>query len=105
MVLGTAVDSNLLSYLMLVIMKEQGAVVGRGGASPQPSGEAELALRCRTRQSQPSAIGRGRASPQMSGEVEPALGPLGEAESSPQGSNEAELIFRHSGKKCSSVLV
>ena len=66
MVLGTAVDPNVLSYLVLVIVKEQGAVVGRGGASPQPSGEAE---------------------------------------SSPRGSGEAEPIFRHSGKKCSRVLV
>ena len=41
MVLGTVVDSNVLFYLVLVIMKEQGAVVGRGGASPQPSSEVE----------------------------------------------------------------
>ena len=45
MVLGTAVDSNVLSYLVLVIMKEQDAVVGRGGASPLPSGEAESSPR------------------------------------------------------------
>ena len=45
MVLSTAVDSNVLSYLVLVIMKEQGAVVEQGRASPQPSGEAESALR------------------------------------------------------------
>ena len=44
MVIGTAVDSNVLSYLVLVIMKEQGAAVGRGGASPWGSGEAEPAL-------------------------------------------------------------
>ena len=59
MVLGTAVDLNVLSYLMLVIMKEQGAVVGRGGASPQPSGEAELALM----KEQGATVGRGGASP------------------------------------------
>ena len=45
MVLGTAVDSNVLSYLVLIIMKEQGVGVGRGRASPQPSGEAESSPR------------------------------------------------------------
>ena len=59
MVLGMAVDSNVLSYPMLVSMKEQGAVVGRGGASPRGSGEAEPALGRRARWSQPLAIGRG----------------------------------------------
>ena len=69
MVLDTAVDSNVLSYLVLVFMKDQGAVVERGGASPQSSGEAESspqrsgevepALGSRARQSQPLAIGRG----------------------------------------------
>ena len=95
MVLGTAVDSNVLSYPVLVIMKEQGEVVGRGGACPQPSGEAEPALGHRARRSQPSAVGRGGACPRTSGE----------AESNPRGSGEAEPIFRRSGKKCSSVLV
>ena len=57
MVLGTTVDSNVLSYLVPVIMKEQGAVVGRGGASPQPSSEAEPALSHRARWSQPLAVG------------------------------------------------
>ena len=32
MVLGTAVDSSVLSYPVLVIMKEQGADVGQGRA-------------------------------------------------------------------------
>ena len=32
-------------------MKEQGAVIGRGGANPHPSGEVELALSRRARQS------------------------------------------------------
>ena len=44
MVLDTAVDSNVLLYLVLVIIKEQGAIVGRGEACPQPSGEAEPTL-------------------------------------------------------------
>ena len=44
MALGTTVDSNVLSYLVLIIMKEQGTVVGRGEACPQTSGEAEPAL-------------------------------------------------------------
>jgi len=52
MVLGTMVDLSVLSYLLLIIRKEQGAVIGRGRASPQPSGEAE-------------------SSPQGSGEAEP----------------------------------
>ena len=83
MVLGTVVDLSVLSYPMLVIMKEQGADVGRGGALPsdvgrggaypQTSGEAEPAPRCRERWSQPPDVGRGGAYPQMSGEAEPAL--------------------------------
>ena len=52
MVLGTMVDLSVLSYPMLVIMKEQGADVGRGGALP-------------------SDVGRGGACPQTSGEAEP----------------------------------
>ena len=52
MVLGTAVDSNVLSYPVPVIMKEQGAVVGRGGACPGMSGEVE-----------PSPRGSGEAEP------------------------------------------
>ena len=35
MVLGTMVDSNVLSYPMPVIMKEQGTVVGRDRACPR----------------------------------------------------------------------
>jgi hypothetical protein len=34
MALGIAVDSNVLSYLVLVFMKEQGVAIGRGGATP-----------------------------------------------------------------------
>ena len=49
MALDTAVDSNVLLYPVLVFMKDQGAVVGRGGASPQLSGEAEHALGRRAR--------------------------------------------------------
>ena len=59
MVFGTAVDSNVLSYPVLIIMKEQGAVIERGGASPRTSGEAEPALGRRARRSQPSGVGRG----------------------------------------------
>ena len=73
MVLSTAVDSNVLSYPVLVIMKEHGAVIGQGGACPQTLGEAEPALSRRARRSLPSDIGRGGAYPQPSGEVEPAL--------------------------------
>ena len=51
MVLDIMVDSNVLSYPVLVFMKDQGAVVGRGGASPQSSGEVEPALGHRVRQS------------------------------------------------------
>ena len=76
MTLGTAVDSNVLSYPVLVFMKEQGTVVGRGRACPRTLDEVELALSRRTRRSL-----------------------------SPWGSGEAEPIFRRSGKKCSSVLV
>ena len=60
MVLGTAVDSNVMSYPMLVIMKKQGVVVGRGGTSPGTSSEAEPAL-------------GGGAYPRTSGDAEPAL--------------------------------
>ena len=92
MVLGTAFDLNVLSYLVLVIMKEQGVIVrrgrlcpsrrarrslpsavGRGGTCPRTSGVAEPALGGRVRQSQPLAVGRGRARPRMSGEAEPAI--------------------------------
>ena len=59
MALDTTVDSNVLSYPVLVFMKDQGAVVGRGGVSPRGSGEAEPALGRRARWSQPLAIGRG----------------------------------------------
>ena len=74
MVLGTAVDLSVLSFLLFVIMKEQGAIVGRGGACPHTSGEAEPALRRRAKRSLPSVVGRGGASPRTSGEAEPALG-------------------------------
>ena len=83
MALDTAVDSNVLSYPVLVFMKDQGAVVGRGGARPRASGETEpalshrarwslalggrarrsLALSRRARRSLPSDVGRGGACP------------------------------------------
>jgi len=42
--LGTVVDANVLSYPVLVFMKEQGVVIERGGACPQMLGEAEPAI-------------------------------------------------------------
>ena len=74
MALGTVVDSNVLSYPVLVFMKEQGVVIGRGGASPQTSGEAVPTLSHRAWWRQPSDVGQGGASPQTSGEAEPAHG-------------------------------
>jgi len=59
MVLRIAVDLSVLSYPVLVLMKEKGVVVGRGRASPQPSGEVEPALSHRARQSLPLDVGRG----------------------------------------------
>ena len=71
MVLGIAVDLSVLSYPVLVIMKEPGADVVRGGACLGTSGEAEPAPRRRARrspalggrarQSQPLGVGRGGA--------------------------------------------
>ena len=74
MVLGTAVDSNVLSYTVLVIMKEQGAIIGRGRANPETSGEAEPALRRWVSQSPPSAVGWGRSSPRTLGGADLVLG-------------------------------
>ena len=62
MVLGVVFDSNVISYPVLILMKEQGVLVGRGGVCPRPSSEAEVALGRRTRWSQPSGVGRGGAS-------------------------------------------
>ena len=73
MVLGTMFDLNVLSYLVLVITKEQGVIVGRGGVCPRPSSKAKPILSRRARRDLPSNIGRGRASPRGSGEAEPAL--------------------------------
>ena len=69
MALGTAVDSNVLSYPVLVFMKEQGVAVGRGGASPQALGETKPVLSRLVRRSLPSGVGRDEACPQPSGEV------------------------------------
>ena len=74
MVLGTTFDSNVPSYPVLVIMKDQGAVVERGGACPRTSGEAKPTLGRRARRSQPSGVGRDGANPQRSGETELTLG-------------------------------
>ena len=85
MVLGTMVDLSVLSYLLLIIRKEQGAVIGRGRASPQPSVGTEPVFKRWARRSPPLDTGQGGTSP--------------------RGSGEAEPIFRHSGKKHSRVLV
>ena len=74
MVLGTVVDSNVLSYPVLIIMKGQGADIRRGRASPRMLGGAEPALGRRARQNKPSAIGRGGVWPQTSDEAESAPG-------------------------------
>ena len=68
MALDIMVDLNVLSYPVLVFMKDQGAVVGRGSASPQSSGEVKpalgrwarqsLAFSRLARRSPPLAIGR-----------------------------------------------
>jgi len=104
MVLGTAVDSNVLSYLVLIIMKEQGVVIGRGRACPQPlvrgeaypqpSGEAEPALSRRASGACPRTSGEAEPALRRSGEAEPALNrrarrslppqTLGEVESTPR---------------------
>ena len=73
MVLGTVFDSNVLSYLVLVIMKEQGVIVERGGVCPRPSGKAEPVLNRWARRDLPSDVGLGGASPWGSGEAELAL--------------------------------
>ena len=57
MALDIMVHSNVLSNPMLIFMKDQGVVVGRGGASPQSSGEAEPALGRWASQSPPSDVG------------------------------------------------
>ena len=54
MALDTTVDSNILSYPVLIFMKDQGAVVGQGGARPRASGEVE---------SSPQASGEAESSP------------------------------------------
>ena len=56
MVLGAAFDSNVMSYPMLIFMKVQGVLVGRGGARPRTSGGAEPALRRRARRNQASVV-------------------------------------------------
>ena len=90
MALDIVVDSNVLSYPVLVFMKDQDAVVGRGGASPQSSGEVEPVLgrrsppfRRRVRRSYPLALGQGGARPRTSGEAEPSPWGSGKTESSP----------------------
>ena len=61
MVLGAAFDSNVMLYPVLIIMKAQGVLVGRGGVCPRPSGEAEPVLSRRARRSQPLDVGQGEA--------------------------------------------
>ena len=71
----------------------------------QSSGEAEPALERRGRRGLPPAVGRGGACRRTSGEAELALSRQTRRSLSPWGSDEAEPIFRRSGKKCSNVLV
>jgi len=105
---GTAFDSNVLSYPVLIIMKEQGIIGGQGGACPRPSCKTEPVLSRRARQDLPSDIGRGKACPQTSGEAEPALGgrarrshPLavGPGEARPWTSGEAEPALGHRARR------
>ena len=114
MVLGTAFDLSVLSYPVLVIMKEQGANVGRGGACPRTSGEAEPALGRRARRSLPSAVGQGGASPRPSGEVEPALrhrarqsqpSAIGQGRACPRTSSEAKPALSHRARRNQSSVV
>ena len=56
MVLDAAVDPNVLSYPVPIIMKERGAVVRRGGASLWTSGEVRSIGRGGAK---PSGVGRG----------------------------------------------
>ena len=57
MVLDAAVDPNVLSYPVPIIMRERGVVVRRGGASLWTSGEARFALSPWARRSRPTDIG------------------------------------------------
>ena len=81
--------------------RSQPSDIGRGGASPQTSGEVEPALKRRARRSQPSDIGRGGNNPQTSGEAEPSLeGRTGRSQpleasrgrTDPRGQGEAEPV-------------
>ena len=63
MVLGAVFDLNVMWYPMLILMKARGVLVGRGGASPRPSGKAEPTIGRRARRSPPSVVGRGGAGP------------------------------------------
>ena len=91
MVLDAAVDPNVLSYPMPIIMKERGAVVRRGGASLWTSGETgpalgrqarrSLAFIHRARRSPSSGVGRGEAQPSGVGRGGAQPLGLGEAES------------------------
>jgi len=61
MVLDAAVDPNVLSYSVPIIMKERGAVVGRGGARPRASVEAEPSPRGSV-EAEPTPRGQARRS-------------------------------------------
>ena len=93
MVLGAAFDPNVKSYPVLILMMEQGVLVGRGGVCPQSLGEAEPS---------PRGSGEAESSPRGSGKAESSPEPLGEAESSPRGLGEAESSPRGSGEAESS---
>ena len=103
MVLDATVDPNILSYPMPIIMRERGAVVRRGRASPWTSGEARrnlafggwarrslalrvsarwsIALSPRVRRSCPPAIWGGGVNRRASGEAEPNSCHLGKKRS------------------------
>ena len=105
MVLGTVVDLSVLSYLLLVIMKEWSAVVGRGGAHPQTSDEAEPALSHRARQSLSLDVGRGRARPRTPGEAEPALGGWARRNQSSVARTRSVVAFLSDRKRQRSMVI
>ena len=72
MVLDAAVDLNILSYPVPIIMRERGVVVRRGGASLWTSGKARSVLGCRARWSL-ALICWARPSPALGGRVRRSL--------------------------------
>ena len=72
MVLEAAVDLNVLSYPIPIIMREQGEVVRQDETSPWISSEARFVLRCRVRR-RPVLIPRVRSSPSLRGRARRSL--------------------------------